>query len=149
VPHGGLIVLPDVSTVHHRDRSSRWRRATACRRRPYRFYAVSGAHLAGSDVADVFRGRRPMSTASSRVRSRVSCRQAPTKYETVVNLKTAKALGLELADAACRADELIEDLTPWARLKTPRSARQRAPGLENRRCNPEPAGPRCVYAGSS
>ncbi len=111
-PDGGLIVLPDVSTVHHRDLII----ALAARHRlpavyPYRFYAVSGGLLSyGTDVDEVFRraagyvdrilkGEKPGDLPV----------QAPGKFETVVNLKTAKALGLDTSPfLLARADEVIE-----------------------------------------
>jgi putative ABC transport system substrate-binding protein len=109
---GGLIVLPDVSNTRRREQII----ALAAQHRlpaiyPYRYFAVSGGLISyGTDVADVFRraagyvdrifkGEKPGDLPV----------QAPSKYETVVNLKTAKTLGLDRSPMLlARADEVIE-----------------------------------------
>jgi len=111
-PNGGLIVLPDISMTNYREAIV----ALAARHRvpaiyPLRVFAASGGLMSyGTDVTEVFRraaayvdrilkGTRPGKLPI----------QAPTKYELVINLKTAKALGLEVpATLLARADEVIE-----------------------------------------
>jgi ABC-type uncharacterized transport system substrate-binding protein len=112
IANGGLIVLPDVSTVNGRDLII----ALAARHRlpavyPYRFYAASGGLLSyGTEVGDQF--RRAAAYVDRILKGAKPAElpvQAPTKFELVINLKTAKALGLEVpAKLLALADEVIE-----------------------------------------
>jgi len=111
-PTGGLLVLPDVTNLIHRDQII----ALAARHRlpavyPYRYYAASGGLLSyGSEQADLF--RRAASYVDRILKGTNPGElpvQAPTKYELVINLKTARALGLEIPPTLlARADEVIE-----------------------------------------
>jgi ABC-type uncharacterized transport system substrate-binding protein len=110
--NGGLIVTAGAMTLAHRDLIS----ALAARHRlpsvyPYRYFVAAGGLISyGPDVIDQYRraagyvdrilkGEKPADLPV----------QAPTKLELVINLKTAKALGLELpASVLARADEVIE-----------------------------------------
>ena len=110
--NGGLMVLPDVSTTNHRDLII----ALAARHRlpavyPYRYFAASGGLMSyGSDVADIY--RRAASYVDRILKGAVPGElpvQAPAKFEFVINLKTAKALGLTVPPLWLgRADEVIE-----------------------------------------
>jgi putative ABC transport system substrate-binding protein len=111
-PNGGLIVASGARVLLHRELIV----ALAARHRlptvyPYRSHVMSGGLISyGSDQVENFRraagyvdrilkGEKPADLPV----------QAPTKYELVINLKTAKALGLELPPAVlARADEVIE-----------------------------------------
>ena len=111
-PDGGLIVLPDVFTIGHRDLII----GLAARQRvpavyPLRAFPMSGGLISDSgDTSDILRR-----TASYVDRILKGAKpgdlpvQSPTKYELVINLKTAKTLGLEVPPMLlARADEVIE-----------------------------------------
>lgn len=109
---GGLIVLPTPTNASARDRifslASRHRLPAVY---PFRYYATGGGLMSyGFDTVDLFRrsasyvdrilkGERPADLPV----------QAPIKFELVINLKTAKALGLTVSPSLLsRADEVIE-----------------------------------------
>ena len=110
--NGGLMVLPDVSATNYRDLII----ALAARHRlpavyPFRYFAASGGLLSyGSDLADVY--RRAASYVDRILKGAAPGDlpvQAPSKFELVINLKTANALGLTVPPLWLgRADEVIE-----------------------------------------
>jgi ABC-type uncharacterized transport system substrate-binding protein len=111
-PNGGLMVLPDISMTNYREALV----ALAARHSvpavyPFRFFAASGGLMSyGTDVAEVF---RRAAAYVDRILKGTSPGelpiQAPNKYELVINLKTAKALGIDVPPMLlARADEVIE-----------------------------------------
>ena len=111
-PSGGLIVMPDTFTVAHRSEitllAARYRLPAVYQ---LRFFTKVGGLLSyGVDQTDNFRG---VATYADRILKGEKPAdlpvQAPTKYELVINLKTAKALGLEIPPTLlATADEVIE-----------------------------------------
>jgi putative ABC transport system substrate-binding protein len=112
VGNGGLVVIGEPFTNLHRADilrlSAQYRLPTIC---PYRLYAQEGCLASyGVDFSDQFargatyvdrilRGATPQSLPV----------QSPVKFEFVVNLKTAKALGLTVSPTLlATADEVIE-----------------------------------------
>ena len=111
-PNGGLIVLSSPTAIVHRDLII----SLAARHRlpaiyPARFFVTGGGLISyGPDTIDphrraagyvdrILKGEKPADLPV----------QAPTKYELVINLKTAKALGLAVPPTLlARADEVIE-----------------------------------------
>ena len=106
------MVLPDVSTMNHRDLII----ALAERHRlpaiyPFRSFAASGGLMSyGSDVTDVFRRAAAyVDRILKGARAGELPVQAPSKYELVMNLRAAKALGITMPPLLLgRADEVIE-----------------------------------------
>jgi putative tryptophan/tyrosine transport system substrate-binding protein len=111
-PNGGLIVTASAPSVKHRNLII----ALALQYRlpnvyGYRYYPVSGGLASyGPDVIDVH--RRAASYVDRVLKGEKPADlpvQAPTKYELVINLKTAKALGIAVPQTVLgRADEAIE-----------------------------------------
>jgi putative ABC transport system substrate-binding protein len=78
---------------------------------PWRYYVHAGALMSyGTDPVDIF--RLSASYVDRILRGSNPAQlpvQTPTKYETVVNLKSAKAIGLEVPPSLLvRADEVID-----------------------------------------
>jgi putative ABC transport system substrate-binding protein len=112
VPNGGLIITSSALTIGHRDliiRLAAHHRLPAIY--PYRIFTTNGGLISyGPDPIDGFRqaagyvdrilkGEKPADLPV----------QASTKYVLAINLKTAKALGLEVSPTlSARADEVIE-----------------------------------------
>jgi len=112
VTNGGLIVAANPGASVHRDLivalAARYRLPAVY---PYRYFATSGGLIsygtdnlaewrqAASYVDRILKGANPADLPV----------QQPTKYELVVNLKTAKTLGLEIPSSVlARADGVIE-----------------------------------------
>jgi putative ABC transport system substrate-binding protein len=110
--NGGLIVTGSALAAVHRDLII----ALAARHRlpavyTGRFYVTGGGLISyGPDSIDPY--RRAAGYVDRILKGEKAADlpvQAPTKYELVINLKTAKALGLEIpATVLARADEVIE-----------------------------------------
>ena len=111
-PGGGLLGVPEVTIGLHRELVMGLAAQLGLPAiYPYRFFVKQGGLASyGIDVRDMW--RRASSYVDRILKGDKPADlpvQAPTKYELVINLKTAKALGIEVpATLLARADEVIE-----------------------------------------
>jgi len=111
-PNGAVIVFPSPVTIQYRESII----AVAADRRlpaiyPYRYFAVDGGLMSyGAPLLDLYRGA---ASYVDRILKGAKVAelpvQQPTKYELVINLKTAKVLGLTVPSTLlAHADAVIE-----------------------------------------
>jgi putative ABC transport system substrate-binding protein len=111
-PNGGLIITASALSLAHRDLiislAARYKLPATYQERSYA--AAGGLASYGPNFLDQY--RRAAGYVDRILRGAKPAElpvQAPTKYELVVNLKTAKALGFDVPPAVlARADEVIE-----------------------------------------
>jgi len=108
----GLIVLPDTIMSHNRkliaDLAARYRLPAVY---PFRYLAGEGGLVSYAvDTVEIYRGAASYIGRILRgAKAADLLVQAPTKFEMVINLKTAKALGLTVPSSMlARAGEVIE-----------------------------------------
>ncbi|MGA8049253.1 MAG: ABC transporter substrate-binding protein [Burkholderiales bacterium] len=111
-PQGGVVVTPDAFFASHSARivalAARYRLPAVY---PYRYYVAQGGLLCyGVNNVDLFRQAAPYVDRILRGAKPAELPvQQPTRFELVVNRKTAKALGLTIPPSIlARADEVIE-----------------------------------------
>jgi putative ABC transport system substrate-binding protein len=108
----GLIVLPDTfTTVHRRVIIAAAASSNIPAIYPFRYMAADGGLISyGVDLIDLYHRAAPYIDRILRGGKPADLPvQQPTKFEFAINLKTAKALGLEVPPTLLvRADEVIE-----------------------------------------